>query len=146
MVQVPCEATAWLLDGLGDGSLGWLLTGDADQLAAGAVPGLLRRFKRGVFAGDTMAGKWAEEGAGGQATAQHLADQLAQYGTWLPTQPSVTVEPPLASPGAASAGAAGDPGFRWVGVPLRVVRGQDRATIEGRNEHGYDGLLITDSE
>jgi hypothetical protein len=83
----------------------------------------------------------------------------------------VTVEPPLASPGAApagtalagaasagaasagaasagaaSAGAAGDPGFRWVGVPLRVVRGQDRATIEGRNEDGYDGLLITDSE
>jgi len=60
---------------------------------------------------------------------------------------SAGTAPAWAAPAwAAPAGAAGDPGFRWVGVPLRVVRGQDRATIEGRNEDGYDGLLITDSE
>jgi hypothetical protein len=149
VVQVPCEAAGWLLDGLGDGSLGWLLTGYADQLAAGEVPRLLRRFKRGVFAGDTTAGgQQAAKRAGGRvkgdrpggnATAQHLADQLTRYGTWLPAQSPVTSEPPLAAPGP-------EPGSRWVGVPLRVVRGQDRATIEARNEQGYDGLLITDRE
>jgi len=156
VVQVPCEAAAWLLDGLQDGALGWLLTGDADQLAVDAVPELLRRFKRGVFAGDAMSGgrrapgasdgAWEDEGPGGRATAQHLADQLARYGTWLPIQSFTGSEAASVAGTGPVPGAAGGQGFRWVGVPLRVVRGQDRATIEGRNEHGYDGLLITDRE
>ena len=32
---------------------------------------------------------------------------------------------------------------RWVGPPLRVVRGQDRGTVDERSDLGYDGLLVT---
>jgi hypothetical protein len=28
-------------------------------------------------------------------------------------------------------------------MPLRVVRGQDRTTVDRRNDLAYDGLLIT---
>jgi hypothetical protein len=31
-----------------------------------------------------------------------------------------------------------------VGMPLRVVRGQDRTTVDRRNDLAYDGILITD--
>jgi hypothetical protein len=63
-------------------------------------------------------------------TAQHLADQLARYGTWLP------------SPGTGEPDGTG----RWVSTPLRVVRGQDRNTVNRRNDLAYDGLLITDRD
>jgi hypothetical protein len=62
-----------------------------------------------------------------QRTAQHVADQLVRYGTWLP-----------AGDGDGSGGAP-----RWVGAPLRVVRGQDRMVVNQRNDLAYDGLLIT---
>ena len=61
------------------------------------------------------------------ATAQHLADGMVRYGTWLPAGP------PDAEP-------------RWVGMPLRVVRGQDRTTVDRRNDLAYDGLLIAGQE
>ena len=34
----------------------------------------------------------------------------------------------------------------WVGTPLRVVRGLDRATIDLRNSLAYDGLLVSGLE
>jgi hypothetical protein len=66
-----------------------------------------------------------------QATAQDLADCLVRYGTWLP-----------AAPPAGPHGAQ----LRWVGTPLRVVRGQDRTTVDRRNDLAYDGLLVTDHD
>ena len=65
VVRVPFEAAGSLFDGLGPGALGWLLAGAADQLPAGDVPGLTRRFDRAVFAGDTR--------AGGELPLRHLA-------------------------------------------------------------------------
>ena len=67
-----------------------------------------------------------------QATAQDLADLVVRYGTWLPAGPP--------------AGPRHDAEARWVGMPLRVVRGQDRTTVDRRNDLAYDGLLITDRE
>jgi hypothetical protein len=67
-----------------------------------------------------------------QPTAQHLADQMVRYGTWLP---AVAGDLP---------GAIGEP--RWVGMPLRVVRGQDRSTVNQRNDLAYDGLLVSDRD
>ena len=46
----------------------------------------------------------------------------------------------------AGAGPRDDTEPRWVGMPLRVVRGQDRTTVDRRNDLAYDGLLITDRE
>ncbi|HEX9042956.1 MAG TPA: hypothetical protein VF838_18380 [Trebonia sp.] len=57
--------------------------------------------------------------AGGSVQAED-----SRYGTWLP------------------AGAPKDTEPRWIGMPLRVVRGQDRGTVDRRNDLAYDGLLI----
>jgi hypothetical protein len=56
---------------------------------------------------------------------------MVRYGTWLPTGPP---------------GPSGDAEPRWVGTPLRVVRGQDRTTVDRRNDLAYGGLLITDGD
>jgi hypothetical protein len=140
VVQVPFEGAGALFDGLTPGDLGWLLAAGSDQLAAGDVPGLLRCFDRAVFAGDTVPAAPRPEMAKAigisepaHATAQDLADQLARYGTWLTAGPS-------------SSGTPGDAEPRWVGTPLRVVRGQDHITVDRRNDLGYDGLLIADRD
>ena len=140
VVQVPVEAAGTLYEGLAPGALGWLLAAGADQLAAEDVPGLLRWFRRAVFAGDTVLaapGPELAEAVGlpvpRQATAQDLADGMVRYGTWLPAAPAVE------GPAAESCGEHP----RWVGTPLRVVRGQDRSTVNRRNDLAYDGLLVT---
>jgi len=56
------------------------------------------------------------------------AAENSRYGTWLPAGP------PAGPPDAAEP--------RWIGMPLRVVRGQDRSTVDQRNDLAYDGLLI----
>lgn len=139
VVQVPFEAAEPLLGGLAPDTLGWLLAAGADQLEAEDVTGLLQCFDRAVFAGDTVIAAPRPEIAAtvglsvpAQPTAQDLADRLVRYGTWLP--------------GGASTGQCDDTERRWVGMPLRVVRGQDRATVDRRNDLGYDGLLITDRD
>jgi hypothetical protein len=148
VLQLPFEAAGTVLDDLGAEALGWLFAAGTDQIAADDVPLLLHAFRRAVFAGDTvLAGEVTDTAIGGavprqrteltdvpvlaQATAQHLADGLVRYGTWLPS---------------GSAGPADDMRLRWVGTPLRVVHGQDRGTVDRRNDLAYDGLLITDTE
>jgi hypothetical protein len=127
VVQVPFEAAGTLFDGLGPDALGWLLAAGAEQLTAGAAPRLLDRFERAVCAGDALLaqenGTENGSGSGAQASSQ------ARYGTWLP-----------------SAHPAGGSKPRWVTMPLRVVRGQDRTTIDERNDLAYDGLLISGRE
>jgi hypothetical protein len=120
VVHVPFEAAGSLLGRLGPGALGWLLAGGADQLAVGEVARLLYGFKRAVLAGDGVQGEDAGIG----------------YGTWLQA----------ASPTAAAAENMENAEPRWVGMPLRVVRGQDRSTVDLRNDLAYDGLLIADRE
>ena len=56
------------------------------------------------------------------------AAENSRYGTWLPTRA------PEGLPDATEP--------RWIGMPLRVVRGQDRGTVDERNDLAYDGLLI----
>jgi hypothetical protein len=138
VVQVPNASAPVLFRDLVPGALGWLLAAGADQLPVDDVPGLLQWFGRAVFSGDTvLAVPRPEAAAAGltapaQATAQELADRLVRYGTWL-------------SPGP-SRGRRDDSGPRWVGLPLRVVRGQDRVTVDRRNDLAYDGLLVVDRE
>jgi hypothetical protein len=113
VVRVSFEAAGPLFDGLGPGSLGWLLAADdqpAGQPADDAVPALTRRVERAVFAGDS------------------IRAENSRYGTWLPAGPPDAAEP------------------RWIGMPLRVVRGQDRGTVDQRNDLAYDGLLIAGRE
>jgi len=136
-VHVAFDAAESLFDGLGSDSLGWLLAAGADQLSADDVPRLLDCFHRAVFAGDTVLAPPRPEIAEtigiavpAQATAQDLADRVVRYGTWLPAGP-----PSGPRPG---------PEPHWVGMPLRVVRGQDRTTVDRRNDLAYDGILITD--
>jgi hypothetical protein len=62
---------------------------------------------------------------------QELTGRKVRYGTWL-----------RARPAGPSDGAVP----RWVGMPLRVVRGQDRNTVDQRNDLAYDGLLIADRD
>jgi len=163
-VHAAFEAAGPLFGGLGASSLGWLLTADADQLAAEDVPGLLDCFRRAVFAGDTVLAPPTQELADtvgipvpAQATAQDLADRVVRYGTWLPTGPAAghsDAKHGDAKHGDAKHGDAkhgdtkhGDEAEQhWVGMPLRVVRGQDRATVDRRNDLAYDGLLVSERE
>jgi hypothetical protein len=138
-VHVAFDEAGSLFDGLGARSLGWLLAAGAEQLSAEDVPGLLDSFHRAVFAGDTVLTAPLPEIAEtvgislpAQATAQDVADRVVRYGTLLPAGPP--------------SGPPHDTGPRWVGMPLRVVRGQDRTTVDRRNDLAYDGLLITDRE
>ena len=139
VVHVPFEAAGALFGGLEPGTFGWLLAASADQVAAEDASCLLPRFGRAVFAGDTTLAvprpelaETAGVSVPRRATAQDLADRLMRYGTWLPAVPS-SEAPDGAEP-------------CWVGTPLRVVRGQDRTTVDRRNELAYDGLLITGGE
>jgi hypothetical protein len=138
-VHVAFDAAGSLFDSLGADSLGWLLAAGADQLSAEDVPGLLDCFHRAVFAGDTVLAAPCQEIAEtvgisppAQATAQDVADRVVRYGTWLPAGPP--------------SGPPHDAELRWVGMPLRVVRGQDRITVDRRNDLAYDGLLVTDRD
>jgi hypothetical protein len=138
-VHAAFDAAGSLFGGVGAGSLGWLLAAGADRLPAEILPGLLDCFHRAVFTGDTVLAASRQEisRAAGippppQATAQDLADRVVRYGTWVPAKPSH--------------GPRSDTEPRWVGMPLRVVRGQDRSTVDHRNDLAYDGLLVTDRD
>jgi hypothetical protein len=75
------------------------------------------------------------------ASAQRIAERTSRYGTWLPASPPGSAE------SDESAETADDDAVRvWVGAPLRVVRGLDRATIDLRNNLAYDGLLVSDRD
>ena len=121
VVYVPCEVAGSLLAGLGPGALGWLLADGTDQLSGDQLADLLPRFERAVLAEDTALAHDPGQPAGGGRGGR------ARYGTWLGPRPG---------------GRPGGSGPRWVGMPLRVVRGQDRSTVDQRNELAYDGLLI----
>ena len=170
VVQVTYEAAGTLVGGVGAGPLGWLLAGGAERLAPGMGRGILGHFDHAVLTGDsidtaanalagdiararesapagdsTRAGDSAPAGnctpAGDSApagnctpagdSALRIAERSTRYGTWLPSGP---------------AGRADADGRTWVGTPLRVVRGLDRAVVDRRNDLAYDGLLICDRD
>ena len=79
----------------------------------------------------------------GHGSAQQLAERTARYGTWLPADPSC-VDRDESARLVAAVGAGEPVEGVWVGAPLRVVRGLDRATIDLRNHLAYDGLLVSD--
>jgi hypothetical protein len=83
-----------------------------------------------------------------QPTAQEIADSLGRYGTWLPATPAIAPAGGGAAQAAAAASGAPEASAaeHWVGTPLRVVRGQDRAMVDLRNDLAYDGLLVTDQD
>jgi hypothetical protein len=114
VVRVAFEAAGQLFGGLGPGSLGWLLAA-ADQPAS--QPAADQPADDAV----TALTRRVERAvfAGDSVRAEN-----SRYGTWLPAGPPDAAEP------------------RWIGMPLRVVRGQDRGTVDERNDLAYDGLLI----
>ena len=134
VVHVPFEAITTLFGGAGHGShgsLGWLLADGAERLPPRQARDILGRFDRAVLAGDTVR---AAESALAGGSAQRIAERTASHGTWLPSG--------AAGPSGPD-GSADGTGRLWVGTPLRVVRGLDRATINQRNDLAYDGLLVT---
>jgi hypothetical protein len=136
VIHVPFEAAGTLVGGVGQGSLGWLLAGGAERLSPRQARGILGHVDHAVLAGDTI-GTLRTALAGD--SAQRIAERITRYGTWLPSD---SAEPTDSGP----AEQAGGGGRTWVGTPLRVVRGLDRATVDLRNDLGYDGLLISDRD
>lgn len=137
-VSTTFDSLGPLLAGLGRGSVGWLLADGAGRVPPQHLAGALWRANRAVLAGDAVPARpagllpWGgeralakafgvrEESAPGRTCAQRVADQLARYGTWLPS-------------GAER---------MWVAVPLRVQRQRDRSIVDTCNELGYDGLMV----
>jgi hypothetical protein len=146
VVHVPFEAATTLFDGLGQGALGWLLVGGAERLTTRQARGLLGRAHHTVLTGDAASsatamspGRTGFPSALSHASALRIAERAALYGTWLRPDPRGRAGP------ADGAGRLVADAL-WVGTPLRVVRGVDRATIDLRNDLGYDGLLVSDRE
>ena len=151
VVHVPFGAVEALFRAVGQGSLGWLLAGGAERLRPRDAHAILGRIDQAVLAGDSVGGDTiagntvaggtvagstvagSEPALTGDSTLR-IAERAARYGTWLPTGP----------PPSGVTGQAGRAGRVWVGTPLRVVRGLDRATIDLRNDLTYDGLLVSD--
>ena len=176
VVHVPFGAIGTLFADLGSARLGWLLADHAEQLPGWQARAALGRIQHAVFAGDTAAvaeptlaadnsratssadqsdGAVPHDGALSADCAQKLAEGTAQYGTWLRSGPAAPAgsAAPTGSAGAAGSTGPAEPGKHtdgvgriWVGTPLRVVRGLDRATIDLRNELAYDGLLVSDRD
>jgi hypothetical protein len=164
VVHVPFGAIGTLFADLGPTRLGWLLADHAERLPARQARAVLGRINHGVFAGDTVASGEPERAAHGGVTtdggltkngapmadnAQRLAERKARYGTWLRPGPAGHAGPASSAGPAdpAESGKSTDRAGRiWVGTPLRVVRGLDRATIDLRNDLAYDGLLVSDRD
>ncbi len=164
MVHVPFGAIGTLFAELGPTRLGWLLADHAERLPGWQARAALGRINHAVFAGDTAAvaepalaadnarttngaittnGAVITSSALTADSAQRLAERTARYGTWLRSGPAG----PGSSAASAEPGRSADGAGRiWVGTPLRVVRGLDRATIDLRNELAYDGLLVSDRD
>ncbi len=123
---------------LGRESLGWLFIDEAGQAAPQAAAGAIWRCKRLVVVGDPKQiepvvglpftaqqalrinaniGEWWLPGS---TSAQRLADEANQYGTYLP----------------------GDDGEVWVGAPLRVHRRCERPMFDVSNTIAYGGLMV----
>jgi hypothetical protein len=158
VVHVPFGAIGTLFGDLGAARLGWLLADHAERLPGWQARDVLGRVNHAVFAGDTAAvvvpvraidGPSANDGALTSDSAQRLAERTALYGTWL--RPGLAASAVAVAPaGPVSPAELGRPidgtGRIWVGTPLRVVRGLDRATVDLRNEIAYDGLLVSDRD
>ncbi|HEX6525732.1 MAG TPA: AAA domain-containing protein [Streptosporangiaceae bacterium] len=123
---------------LGRESLGWLFIDEAGQAAPQAAAGAIWRSSRVVVVGDPKqlepvvtlpftaqqalrinAGV-AEWWLPGSTSAQRLADEASQYGTYLP----------------------GDDAEVWVGAPLRVHRRCEHPMFDISNTIGYGGLMV----
>ena len=123
---------------LGRESLGWLFIDEAGQAAPQAATGAIWRSKRVVVVGDPkqiepvvalpftaqqalrINADIAEWWLPGSTSAQRLADEANQYGTYLP----------------------GDDGEAWLGAPLRVHRRCERPMFDVSNTIAYGGLMV----
>jgi hypothetical protein len=123
---------------LGRESLGWLFIDEAGQAAPQAAAGAIWRTSRVVVVGDPKqlepvvtfpftaqqalrinAGV-AEWWLPSSTSAQRLADEANQYGTYLPD----------------------DEAEVWVGAPLRVHRRCEHPMFDVSNTIGYGGLMV----
>ncbi len=123
---------------LGRESLGWLFIDEAGQAAPQAAAGAIWRCKRVVVVGDPkqiepvvalpftaqqalrLNADIAEWWLPGSTSAQRLADEANQYGTYLP----------------------GDDGEVWVGAPLRVHRRCEWPMFDMSNTIAYGGMMV----
>jgi hypothetical protein len=138
VVSTTFASFARVFSHLGRESLGWLFIDEAGQATPQAAAGAIWRSKRVVVVGDPkqiepivtlpltaqqalrikagIADWWLP----GRTSAQRLADEANQYGTYLP----------------------GDDGEVWVGAPLLVHRRCDRPMFDVSNTIGYGGLMV----
>ena len=173
VVHVPFGAIGPLFAGCGPTSLGWLLADHAERVPARQARAVLGRINHAVLAGDTAATATGDPALAANSalgtnsalaansaltananltadSAQRLAERTARYGTWLRSGSAGRSGWAGRSESAGQAESAGQSesakgaGWIWVGTPLRVVRGLDRATIDRRNDLVYDGLLVSD--
>lgn len=123
---------------LGAESLGWLFIDEAGQAAPQAAAGAIWRSRRVVVVGDPKQLKpvvtlpftaqqalranagVAEWWLPGSTSAQRLADEANQYGTYLPDESAEV----------------------WVGAPLRVHRRCEHPMFDVSNTIAYGGMMV----
>ncbi|MGR4865794.1 DEAD/DEAH box helicase [Caulobacter sp. LARHSG274] len=128
-----------LMDGMGEGSLGWLIVDEAGQAAPQAATGALWRAQRALVIGDPL--QIAPVSTVPQGLVRAIfASHGAHPDVWAAPRASAQTLADAASPLTATLGSGAD--RRRIGMPLLVHRRCQEPMFSISNQIAYDGLMV----
>lgn len=128
-----------LMDGLGEGALGWLIVDEAGQATPQAAAGALWRAQRALVIGDPLQIEPISTAPQGLIRAI-CASHGAHPDLWAAPRASVQTLADAASPLIALMGSGGD--ARPIGLPLLVHRRCQEPMFSISNTIAYGGLMV----
>lgn len=139
LVSTTFAALDRMLDGMDEGSLGWLIIDEAGQATPQAAAGALWRAQRALVIGDPLQIPPISKVPQGLARAI-FTQQGAHPDLWAAPRASAQTLADAASPLGAMLGENGAP--RRIGMPLLVHRRCQEPMFSISNAIAYDGLMV----
>ncbi len=129
-----------LMDGMGEGSLGWLIIDEAGQATPQAAAGALWRSTRALIIGDPLQIEPVSKVPIGLVRAICTSYGGAHPDLWAAPKASVQTLADAASPLMTWLGSGSD--AREIGIPLLVHRRCQDPMFSISNEIAYNGLMV----